>query len=53
MIEQNAGAALKIADRGYVIETGEIVLEEDASRLMTNQEVKRAYLGREQKEIWE
>ncbi len=53
LIEQNAGAALKIADRGYVIETGKIVLEEDASRLMTNQEVKRAYLGREQKEIWE
>jgi branched-chain amino acid transport system ATP-binding protein len=53
LIEQNAGAALKIADRGYVIETGKIVLEEDARRLMTNQEVKRAYLGREQKEIWE
>ena len=53
LIEQNAGAALKIADRGYVIETGKIVLEEGARRLMTNQEVKRAYLGREQKEIWE
>ncbi len=53
LIEQNAGAALKIADRGYVIETGKIVLEEGADRLMTNQEVRRAYLGREQKEIWE
>lgn len=53
LIEQNANAALKIADRGYVIETGRIVLEEDAEKLMTNQEVKRAYLGREQKEIWE
>jgi branched-chain amino acid transport system ATP-binding protein len=53
LIEQNANAALKIADRGYVIETGKIVLEEDAEKLMTNQEVKRAYLGREQKEIWE
>ncbi len=53
LIEQNANAALKIADRGYVIETGKIVLEENAGKLMTNQEVKRAYLGREQKEIWE
>jgi len=53
LIEQNATAALKIADRGYVIETGKIVLEETAEKLMTNQEVKRAYLGREQREIWE
>ena len=53
LIEQNAGAALKIADRGYVIETGRIVLEEDAKSLMANQEVKRAYLGKDQKEIWE
>ncbi len=53
LIEQNASAALKIADRGYVIETGKIVLEKDAKGLMTNQEVKRAYLGREQRDIWE
>ena len=53
LIEQNATAALKIADRGYVIETGKIVLEEDAKELMANQEVKRAYLGKEQREIWE
>ena len=53
LIEQNANAALKIADRGYVIETGKIVLEENAEKLTTNQEVKRAYLGREQREIWE
>ncbi len=53
LIEQNASAALKIADRGYVIETGKIVLEKDAKGLMTNQEVKRAYLGKEQREIWE
>jgi len=53
LIEQNASAALKIADRGYVIETGKIVLEKDAKGLMTDQEVKRAYLGREQREIWE
>ncbi len=53
LIEQNANAALKIADRGYVIETGRIVLEEAAQALMSNQEVKRAYLGKDQKEIWE
>ncbi len=53
LIEQNANAALKISDRGYVLETGKIILEGDAKELMTNPEVKRAYLGREQKEIWE
>jgi branched-chain amino acid transport system ATP-binding protein len=53
LIEQNANAALKIAVRGYVMETGRIVLEESAKALMSNQEVKRAYLGKDQKEIWE
>lgn len=53
LIEQNANAALDIADRGYVMETGRIVLEEDAASLRSNQDVRRAYLGRDQKEIWE
>lgn len=53
LIEQNANAALAIADRGYVMETGRIVLEEDAASLRSNQDVRRAYLGRDQKEIWE
>jgi len=53
LIEQNANAALKIADRGYVLETGRIVMEGDAEKLLSNPEVKRAYLGRDQKEIWE
>jgi len=53
LIEQNARAALRIADRGYVIETGKIVLEEEAGELLANQEVKRAYLGKDQREIWE
>jgi branched-chain amino acid transport system ATP-binding protein len=53
LIEQNARAALRIADRGYVIETGKIVLEAVAEELLANQEVKRAYLGKEQREIWE
>ncbi len=53
LVEQNANAALKIADRGYVMETGKIILEENAGALMKNQEVKRAYLGKDQREIWE
>ncbi|MHC1698101.1 MAG: ABC transporter ATP-binding protein [Geobacteraceae bacterium] len=53
LVEQNAKAALKIADRGYVLETGKVILEEKASDLLENKEVQRAYLGREKKEIWE
>ncbi|RQW84434.1 MAG: ABC transporter ATP-binding protein [Geobacter sp.] len=53
LVEQNAKAALKIADRGYVLETGKVILEENASDLLENKEVQRAYLGREKKEIWE
>ena len=53
LVEQNAVAALEIADRGYVLETGEIVLEGDASDLLNNPEVKRAYLGKGYKEVWE
>nr|MBA2599743.1 branched-chain amino acid ABC transporter ATP-binding protein [Actinomycetota bacterium] len=37
--------ALQIADRGYVLETGEIVLEDDADKLLTNDQVRKAYLG--------
>lgn len=53
LVEQNARAALKLADRGYVLETGKVVMEGEASRLLENAEVKRAYLGKEQKEVWE
>lgn len=45
LIEQNALGALKIADYGYVIETGRIVLEGDGSTLLNNDGVKKAYLG--------
>ena len=45
LVEQNAKKALSIADRGYVLETGKIVLEGDAKELMNNDEVKKAYLG--------
>ena len=46
MVEQNAAMALSIADRGYVLSTGEIVLEGPAAELLRSEELKRAYLGR-------
>lgn len=45
LIEQNANMALSIADKAYVIETGEIVLEGTASELLRSDKVKKAYLG--------
>ncbi|HEY6873469.1 MAG TPA: ABC transporter ATP-binding protein [Geobacteraceae bacterium] len=53
LVEQNARVALKMADRGYVMETGKVILEGSASELLENKEVQRAYLGKEKKEIWE
>jgi branched-chain amino acid transport system ATP-binding protein len=53
LVEQNAKAALRLADRGYVLETGKVILEGPADELMENAEVKRAYLGKDKKEIWE
>ena len=46
LIEQNANAALRIADRGYVMETGRIVLEGSGRELLANPDVKAAYLGK-------
>ena len=45
LVEQNAKKALSIADRAYVLETGNIVLEGDAKELMNNDSIKKAYLG--------
>lgn len=45
LVEQNAKKALSIANRAYVLETGNIVLEGDAKELMQNDQVKKAYLG--------
>jgi branched-chain amino acid transport system ATP-binding protein len=45
LVEQNARMALRLASRGYVMETGSIVLEGSAEELMNNPEVQRAYLG--------
>ncbi len=53
LVEQNARAALKMAHRGYVLETGRMILEGTAAELLNNRDVQRAYLGRDKKEIWE
>lgn len=45
LVEQNAKMALKVADRGYVIETGNIVLKGKKAELIENEKVKKAYLG--------
>jgi branched-chain amino acid transport system ATP-binding protein len=47
IVEQNARAALKIGDRGYVLETGRIILQGSAIELLGDHDVKRAYLGRD------
>jgi branched-chain amino acid transport system ATP-binding protein len=53
LVEQNARAALKLADRGYVIETGRIILDGTATELQEAPEVQRAYLGKGYREVWE
>jgi branched-chain amino acid transport system ATP-binding protein len=53
LVEQNVAATLQVADRAYVMESGEIILEGEASELMHNPEVKRAYLGKGYREVWE
>ena len=45
LVEQNANYALDVSGRGYVMETGRIVLEGDSEELRTDPEVQRAYLG--------
>lgn len=45
VVEQNATAALSIADRGYVLQNGQVVMEGEARELLENEELKRAYLG--------
>jgi branched-chain amino acid transport system ATP-binding protein len=47
LVEQNAKSALGIADRGYVLETGRIILQGTSEDLLSNRDVQRAYLGRD------
>jgi branched-chain amino acid transport system ATP-binding protein len=46
IVEQNAHMALAIADRGYVLQTGRIVLADQAQNLLNNEDMRKAYLGR-------
>lgn len=46
LVEQNANQALRIANHGYVIETGQVILSDTGKNLMSNQQVKDAYLGK-------
>jgi len=46
VVEQNANVSLSIADRGYVLQTGRIVLADEAKKLLANEGLKKAYLGR-------
>ncbi len=45
LVEQNANQALRLADRGYVLEHGKIVLEDSGDNLLVNEDVRKAYLG--------
>ena len=45
LVEQNANQALQIADRGYVLETGKVTLEDTGVNLLRNQDIRKAYLG--------
>ena len=53
LVEQNARAALQIADRAYVLETGSVVMEGSTQELLNQREVQRAYLGRGYRQVWE
>lgn len=53
LVEQNARAALQLADRGYVLETGQLILEGASRELLDNREVTRAYLGKQDRDRWE
>ncbi|MCD6280552.1 MAG: branched-chain amino acid ABC transporter ATP-binding protein, partial [Deltaproteobacteria bacterium] len=53
IVEQNARIALGLAERGYIIETGRIVLEGNCRELKQSNEIKRAYLGKDYREVWE
>jgi len=48
LVEQNARAALRVADRAYVLETGHVVMEGTAAELAANEDVQKAYLGKQQ-----
>jgi branched-chain amino acid transport system ATP-binding protein len=46
VVEQNANVSLSIADRGYVLQTGRVVLADEARKLLADENLRKAYLGR-------
>jgi branched-chain amino acid transport system ATP-binding protein len=53
LVEQNARSAFKVAHRGYVLETGTVVLQGTSEELLANRDVQRAYLGKDASEASE
>ncbi|MBI4830029.1 MAG: ABC transporter ATP-binding protein [Candidatus Lindowbacteria bacterium] len=53
LVEQNARMALEVAGRGYVIETGQVVVQGPSADLLRNRDVERAYLGKGYEKVWE
>jgi branched-chain amino acid transport system ATP-binding protein len=53
LVEQNARAALNVCDRAYVMETGKIFMEGPSEELLNHNQIKRAYLGKGYREVWE
>ncbi|MBB1225796.1 branched-chain amino acid ABC transporter ATP-binding protein, partial [Klebsiella pneumoniae] len=45
LVEQNANKALQVADRGYVLESGRVVLQDTGANLLVNDQVRKVYLG--------
>ena len=52
LVEQNANKALQVADRGYVLENGRVVLQDTGANLLVNDEVRKAYLAADQFREW-
>ena len=53
LVEQNARAALNISDRAYIMETGKIIMQGPSEELLNHNQIKRAYLGKGYREVWE
>jgi branched-chain amino acid transport system ATP-binding protein len=53
LVEQNARAALHVSDRAYIMETGKIIMQGPSEELLNHNQIKRAYLGKGYREVWE
>ncbi len=52
LVEQDAVAALRVADRGYVLERGQVVMDGTARSLLSSERIRHAYLGRAASQAW-